>query len=57
MIWNLEVIVAIIGSLGAAGIVLWQLADPDRRRKETRERKDNTDAIVEEVRQTRNKDD
>ncbi|MDK4715508.1 MULTISPECIES: hypothetical protein [unclassified Rhizobium] len=57
MIWNFEVIVAIIGSLGAAGIVLWQLADPSRRRKETRERKDNTDAIVEEVRQTRNKDD
>ncbi|GES49115.1 hypothetical protein Rhsp01_17330 [Rhizobium sp. NBRC 114257] len=57
MIWNFEVIVAITGSLGAAGIVLWQLADSGRRRKETRESKDNTDAIVEEVRQTRNKDD
>ncbi|MDK4705682.1 MULTISPECIES: hypothetical protein [unclassified Rhizobium] len=57
MIWNFEVIVAIIGSLGAAGIVLWQLADASRRRKERGERNDSTDPIVEEVRQTRNKDD
>lgn len=57
MIWSFEVIVAIIGSLGAAGIVLWQWADSGRHRKETRARNDNADAIVEEVRQTRNKDD
>ncbi|MBB3290212.1 MULTISPECIES: hypothetical protein [Rhizobium] len=57
MIWNFEVIVAVIGSLGAAGFVLWQLADPGRRRNETREHNDDTGAIVEEVRQNRNEDD
>ncbi|MGY5779597.1 hypothetical protein [Rhizobium sp. LEGMi135b] len=57
MIWDFEVIVAIIGSLGAAGIVLWQLGDPGRRRKQTQEHNGDTDTIVEDLRQTRKKDD
>lgn len=56
MIWNFEVIVAVIGSLGAAGIVLWQLADPGRRRKEMQKHHEDTGAIVEDMRQTRKKD-
>lgn len=57
MIWTFEVIVAIIGSLGAAGIVLWQLGDPSRRIKQIREHNDDTDTIVEDMRQTRKEDD
>lgn len=57
MIWTFEVIVAVIGSLGAAGIVLWQLGDPSRRIKQIQEHNDDTGTIVEDMRQTRKEDD
>lgn len=57
MIWNFEVIVAVIGSLGAAGVVLRQLANSGRRKKGIEQHYDNAETMMEDIRQTGNKDD